>query len=256
MRKLSSLLLTTALLASVAAQPVLADDWRWHGDIHRFHEHDYAHWREGYWHHGFHDGRNGWWWVVGGFWYFYPAPVYPYPDPYTPPGVVVEVVPGAPQAAAPSTYYYCANPAGYYPYVTQCYGAWQAVVSGAAAAAPAPAPVVQPPVAAPAPPPPAAPQAVVPAGSQREADDRQLNAFAAAFDHVDLKDKHARATLRDLEKQVEAFRQSLFQRSYNAMDLLRDSEDLEHRIAKQREKLPKPKKNEQPPPPPATPPPT
>ena len=26
-----------------------------------------------------------------------------------------------------TNWYYCSNPAGYYPYVTQCYGTWQAV---------------------------------------------------------------------------------------------------------------------------------
>lgn len=29
--------------------------------------------------------------------------------------------------AAMTNWYYCSNPAGYYPYVTQCYGTWQAV---------------------------------------------------------------------------------------------------------------------------------
>jgi len=27
-------------------------------------------------------------------------------------------------------WYYCSNPAGYYPYVTQCYGPWQVVPAG------------------------------------------------------------------------------------------------------------------------------
>jgi hypothetical protein len=34
MRKLSTLLLTTAVLASVALHPVLADEWREHGEGH------------------------------------------------------------------------------------------------------------------------------------------------------------------------------------------------------------------------------
>ena len=29
--------------------------------------------------------------------------------------------------AGAQNWYYCANPAGYYPYVTQCYGPWQVV---------------------------------------------------------------------------------------------------------------------------------
>jgi hypothetical protein len=36
-------------------------------------------WIGGAWRHGFHNGRLGWWWQVGPFWYFYDAPAYPYP---------------------------------------------------------------------------------------------------------------------------------------------------------------------------------
>lgn len=98
----------------------------WRGDIHRFHEHDFGRWRGGNWYHGRHLGRLGWWWVVGGLWYFYPAPVYPYPDPYLPP-VVVPPAP-APAPANPLQYwYYCPKPAGYYPYVARCTTDWQAV---------------------------------------------------------------------------------------------------------------------------------
>jgi hypothetical protein len=241
MRKLASIFLTSAFLTSVAIQPALADDWRGHGDIHLFHEHDYDHWREGRWFNGFHEGRNGWWWIVGGLWYFYPAPVYPFPNPYTPPDVVVETIPVAPMGAPPSSYvYYCVNPAGYYPYVPQCYGSWQRVVSNAVAAPPvAQAPVVSPPA------PPSMPPVSAPALSQREIDDRQLNSYAAEFQNVDLRDRHARTTLKNLEKQVEVFRQSLYQRGYNAMDILRDAENLQHRIAEQTETLPKHRKDGQ-----------
>lgn len=100
----------------VAARPA------WHGEIGRFHEHDMQLWRGGRWHHGHHGGRLGWWWIVGPTWYFYPARVETYPDPYQPPVVVV------PPAPAPVQYwYYCANPAGYYPYVAQCAVTWQQV---------------------------------------------------------------------------------------------------------------------------------
>jgi hypothetical protein len=98
----------------------------WRGDIHHFHEHDIAHWRAGSWRHDWHGGREGWWWIVGGVWYFYPSPVYPYPDPYLPP-VAVAPQP-APTPPAPAQYwYYCPNPAGYYPYVAQCQTDWQKV---------------------------------------------------------------------------------------------------------------------------------
>ncbi|MCX7155792.1 MAG: hypothetical protein NTW45_05030 [Rhodocyclales bacterium] len=94
----------------------------WHGEIGRFHERDMDLWRGGRWHHGRHDGRVGWWWIVAGAWYFYPTRIDTYPDPYQPPVVVV------PPAPAPTQYwYYCPNPAGYYPYVVRCAVNWQRV---------------------------------------------------------------------------------------------------------------------------------
>jgi hypothetical protein len=32
-------------------------------------------WEGGRWHHEMHDGRMGWWWDVGGVWYFYPQQI-------------------------------------------------------------------------------------------------------------------------------------------------------------------------------------
>ena len=75
----------------------------------------------------------------GGPWYprpYYYPPYYPSPYYYPPavmpapaaPPVYVErsdVAPPAPQASA--SWYYCANPQGYYPYVKECPGGWQAV---------------------------------------------------------------------------------------------------------------------------------
>jgi hypothetical protein len=37
-------------------------------------------WRDGQWHHATHDGREGWWWDVGGFSYFYPEQIEGPPD--------------------------------------------------------------------------------------------------------------------------------------------------------------------------------
>lgn len=101
-----------------------ADEHRWHGDMRHFHEHDYPHWREGSWYHGGHDGRFGWWWVAAGMWYFYPAPVYPYPDPYEPP-VVVEQAPS--ESPPPQYWYYCESSGNYYPYVSTCREGWKKV---------------------------------------------------------------------------------------------------------------------------------
>ncbi|MCC7049715.1 MAG: hypothetical protein IT562_23605 [Alphaproteobacteria bacterium] len=101
---------------------------RWQGhDIRRFHERDFDHWRAGQWHRGWHDGRLAWWWVFGGLWYPYEAPVYPYPDPYRPPSYYAAPVPAPSAPPGQGYYYYCQNPAGYYPYVADCPGGWQAV---------------------------------------------------------------------------------------------------------------------------------
>jgi hypothetical protein len=120
---------TAILLMPLLPAPTRADDdhWRHGDDIHHFDERDRDHWRGGRWFHGPHEGREGWWWIVDGSWYFYPAPVYPYPDPYVPP-VVVAPAP-APAAPPPSSglWYYCPNPAGYYPYVQQCPVPWTPV---------------------------------------------------------------------------------------------------------------------------------
>ena len=94
----------------------------WHGEIDRFHEHDMNRWRGGRWHNGYHEGRNGWWWIVGGVWYFYPTRLKSYPDPYQPP-----MVAAPPPTAQARYWYYCANPAGYYPYVAQCVTGWQRI---------------------------------------------------------------------------------------------------------------------------------
>jgi hypothetical protein len=104
------------------------EDHRWHGDIARFHEHDWGLWRGGRWVHEDHDGRFGWWWIAGDAWYWYPAPIYPYPDPYQPPETVAQAPSDAPPAAPmPKTWYFCEGANGYYPYVASCPGGWKAV---------------------------------------------------------------------------------------------------------------------------------
>jgi hypothetical protein len=131
--KAMGLALAATMLAAITSLPAEADRHDgWHGDIRHFESHDMGHWRGGNWHHGRHDGQLGWWWVVAGAWYFYPQPVYPYPDPYQPPVVVVQSSsPPAPSAAPqPSTaqyWYYCEAAKGYYPYVPSCPGGWKAV---------------------------------------------------------------------------------------------------------------------------------
>ncbi|MBV8651679.1 MAG: hypothetical protein JO255_09450 [Alphaproteobacteria bacterium] len=94
--------------------------------MYRFRDYDFVRWRGGHWVQARRDGRVGWWWVVGPQWYFYPAPIYPYPDPYVPPAVAV----APPPAPGAVTYYYCDNPQGYYPYVQACPTPWRAVPAG------------------------------------------------------------------------------------------------------------------------------
>ena len=127
----------TAALACATAMPALAQerrhdddrrddhrrfderrdrDWR-DRDMHRFREHDFARWQHGRWFHGRHDGSPGWWWIVGDTWYFYPRPIYPYPDPYIPPAA----------APAANAWYYCPPSGAYYPYVPTCPVPWQVV---------------------------------------------------------------------------------------------------------------------------------
>jgi hypothetical protein len=138
MRKLFLALAAGALLtAPIFAPPAATQDWHrhhdrydhrgpdrgWHDrDIHRFHDHDFDFWREGHWFRGRHGGRLAWWWIVGDGWYFYPQPIYPYPDPYRPP--VVAAPPPGP------VYYYCPGPRGYYPYIPNCPTGWQVVPAG------------------------------------------------------------------------------------------------------------------------------
>src|ERR1700753_2568511 len=90
LRWLAPAVLTAALV--IGTPPAQAQhhdggyyDHDYHG--HDYHGRDYGRfspverdrWRGGRWEHGWHDGRFGWWWTVGGGWDVYPGPVYPYP---------------------------------------------------------------------------------------------------------------------------------------------------------------------------------
>lgn len=96
----------------------------WRGDIHHFHRYDYPRWRDGHWYHGDYRGRFGWWWIAADTWYYYPAPVYPYPDPYAPPVIAIEPAPAPPRE---SVWYYCESSRNYYPYVSACPEGWRTV---------------------------------------------------------------------------------------------------------------------------------
>ncbi len=96
-----------------------------------------VHWSVGIGFPGYYDYGPGWY---GGWW----GPSYaPYGGWYPP--VVVEreplVVQTLPPGPPPQSYwYYCSNPAGYYPYVAECPGGWRPVPVTPPPPAPAPAP--------------------------------------------------------------------------------------------------------------------
>jgi hypothetical protein len=104
----------------------------------------YAPFHQGYWHHGYHENRNGWWWVIGNEWNYYHAPVYPYPTitpriyigeapapaPLPPPIIIsppiaaAPVIPRLPTEEDP-TLYYCRSANSYFPNVHECRGGWE-----------------------------------------------------------------------------------------------------------------------------------
>ena len=101
-------------------------------------DNDRRNWQGGRWSHDNHGGYSGWWWVVGGSWYFYDSPVYPYPDTST--AVTMEsdsyddsadaAYDNAPAQASSSPapeLYYCSNPVGYSPQVPSCSTDWTPV---------------------------------------------------------------------------------------------------------------------------------
>ncbi|MEJ2553398.1 MAG: hypothetical protein P8079_05115 [Gammaproteobacteria bacterium] len=124
---LTVIALTAATLLTVSL-PATAErrerGWHGHHDIRHFDRHDLHRWRGGHWVHGRHDGFLGWWWVVAGIWYFYPAPIHPYPNPYVPPAAVP---PPSPPPSAARYWYYCEAAQTYYPYIATCPGGWKKV---------------------------------------------------------------------------------------------------------------------------------
>jgi hypothetical protein len=138
---LVGLILTLALVPNVSQA-------EWHsytGLEFRFHRPvDYHNWHRGGWHHGWHDNRLGWWWVVAGSWYFFNRPVYPYPSADVPPVIIEQepevmvvsppvtvpayVPPPAPVASV-QTWYYCKSTNSYYPYVSSCGEGWMQVAA-------------------------------------------------------------------------------------------------------------------------------
>jgi hypothetical protein len=80
-------------------------------------------WRNGHWFHGWRHGRLGWWWWCDGGWYWYATQEGDYPTTATE-TVVYDAPPGI---EANGNWWYCTDPAGYWPYVKQCNAPWQQV---------------------------------------------------------------------------------------------------------------------------------
>lgn len=114
-------------------------DWG-HGDLGHFYDRDFDDWHHGYWHRGWDGDRFGWWWIVSGVWFFYSAPVYPYPDPYVPYGFVTPPPPPGTVQPATQYWYFCPAANGYYPYVASCPSGWQQVPAQPQPAADVPGP--------------------------------------------------------------------------------------------------------------------
>ena len=58
-------------------------------------------WRNGHWRHTARNGRLGWWWDVGGVWYFYPDSIDGPPDYVSDITVTDETAPPSPAPAKP-----------------------------------------------------------------------------------------------------------------------------------------------------------
>ena len=127
----------------------------WRFNMSLFPRYDLGIWRGGYWHHGWYNDRWGWWWIVGGIWYYYPAPIYPYPNPYIPGAVVVinnqSDTPTPPAEAPTQFWYHCSSPQGYYPYVPECPAGWTRVAASPSNGTMPASPPPQSPAPAPAP---------------------------------------------------------------------------------------------------------
>lgn len=107
--------------AAPVVRPVLTPVVQ-HGFNHHHHHH------AGYWHHGWHGPRFGWWWVAGPAWTWYAQPTYGYAAPvsvYEPIPAAVQTLP-APTSAL-GTWYYCDSSKAYYPHVTSCATQWREV---------------------------------------------------------------------------------------------------------------------------------
>lgn len=102
-------------------RPQHMETQHWRGN---FHQDDNRMWNQGRWARTSHDGKLGWWWIVGSQWYLYNQPVYPYPVMSVPPVIYNSY---HNKRIPHNVRYYCATSRSYYPYVTYCSGSWKAM---------------------------------------------------------------------------------------------------------------------------------
>lgn len=90
----------------------------WRGN---FHQDDLRAWNNGRWSNTNHNGRQGWWWIVGSEWFYYNSRVDNVPRMNVP-SVIYQshYHRNIPQ----NVNYYCKPVGAYYPYVTSCPSAW------------------------------------------------------------------------------------------------------------------------------------
>ena len=133
MKKLAFAFVALVTMACASGSALAQGHGNWHGGG------GHGGWHGGGWHGGWHGPRVGVFVGYPGYWgawpypYAYPyAAYYPY-SVYAPaePTVYIQSAPvSAPAApsAGTSFWYYCAEPAGYFPYVQNCSKAWMQVV--------------------------------------------------------------------------------------------------------------------------------
>ncbi len=184
MRKDSITLLLTFSVCMIVSLSAKADwgrdhrgyghdyEGRRHWEARHYGGHDIDLWRNGRWIRRLYNGRIGWWWVVGANWYFYDAPIYPVPQPYSS-TVVVEETTVSPFTQLPpveNNYDYKNN--------------------------------------------------------YEEVDDKKLDRFAEEFYRIDPKGYSARSHLLSLKDRLKSFKNSLYNRGYNATHILKDVDRL------------------------------
>jgi hypothetical protein len=100
------------------------DYWR-----HNLHNNDYNNWQTGRWEKTHHDGKLGWWWILGSSWYLFEQPAYPYPviNPIYVSPIVTEPELNVQIQNIAKSRYYCSTTGQYYPESNICSVPWKKI---------------------------------------------------------------------------------------------------------------------------------